>query len=630
MLGELVLAINDDQVEFLDYFCDERHKFDYAVMIDAPWGSGKTYFLREYLKQKYPPSTTEPPEPPDYLWVSLFGRTNAAEVRDALFAEAHPMLSSKWGALAGSVGAGLFKKVSGIDLGDKQLTKQFLPDIKAKLIVFDDLERSTIGPTNALGLINSFVESGTFKVIVIANQKPFAGENDYRSQKEKVIGRTLTVTSDPDAVLSELTKSLRNDSARNAVTANRDDILAVFRSSGYHNFRSLRAALDDFDRLVAKSDVRLGTSPAALRELVVYLVAIGMEVRADAVQGDNLEELLGAATRLRVASKADQKVVEAKGLISKYPNVAWESPIISPGILGQLITGGVLPLQEINEGLAVHRLIVGAAKVPAWLALWRWIDLNANEYSMVRKVVLEQLSKRSIVRPGEILHLVGTMIWIEEFGDRIVGNVGPYFIAYINNLLRDGKLEPEMSVFDASNFEGWASIGYQKSEHPTFQRVQAHLKNAVESAHKQLMVESAKQLLVRLSAPGFENALYEFDRKRGEYGGVALLHHLSPVEFADLLVKDNLYVGKLIVALKSRYALGYGTPDLIEEKQWLVDLEADIRKKAMSATPPHRRLLEKRTDYYFDDIRKSMAMLEALAANRNASSTPETLVSMQP
>lgn len=259
----MAVAGNDEAIEFLDCFLDDKNSFDYAVLIDAPWGSGKTHFLRSYLKLKYPAGTTGPVTDPDFLWVSLFGKINATEVQDALFAEAHPFISSKWTALAGSATSSVFKKFTGIDLSDKKLVQQMLPDTKAKLIVFDDLERTSIGPANALGLINSFVESGLFKVIVIANQRPFADAEDYRQQKEKVIGRTLTVMSNPETVLPELTSKLRSSAARGAIVANAGDLLSVFQASGYHNLRSLRAALDDFDRLVGKSDKRLAKSAPA-------------------------------------------------------------------------------------------------------------------------------------------------------------------------------------------------------------------------------------------------------------------------------------------------------------------------------------------------------------------------------
>jgi hypothetical protein len=608
------LAINDDQVAFLDYFCDDTHNFDYAVLIDAPWGSGKTYFLKDYLKRKYPVPTTASPEPPEYLWVSLFGRTNTSEVRDALFAEAHPWLSSKWGALVGSVGSGLLRKVSGVDVADNALTKRFLPEIKAKLIVFDDLERTTIGPANALGLINSFVESGTFKVIVIANQKAFGEDKDYRSQKEKVIGRTLTVMSDPDAVLSELTKILQDGRARDALTANRDDVLAVFRASNYHNLRSLRAALDDFDRLVAKSDPRLAATPVALRELLLYLVAIGMEVRADVIQGEKLEEILGAARMLSFATRKDPTLAEARGLTSKYPSISWQNPIISPGILGRLITGGVLPLQEINNGLAVHPLIVGAKEVPAWLSLWNWMQLNATDYAASRGALLDQLASHSIVHPGEILHVVGTIIRLDEFGDKLVPDIETYFLAYIDELLNGGTLVQEQAVFDTFYSDGWASHGYQENDHPTFKEVLAHLQEAVRSAHRRDMVEEAKKLLQRLHTPGSERDLYEFDRKSGRFGGVALLQNISIADFADILVKDSLYDSQLIAALHRRYDLGRGSPELIEEKSWLVELEAEVKRRAAVAPAPFSSLLARRSEYWFDDIRKNMEAIEALAA----------------
>jgi hypothetical protein len=134
------VAANDDQTAFLDYFLDDKLTVDYAVLIDAPWGSGKTYFLRDYLNRKFPKTDGTPPE---FLWVSLFGRTNADEVKGALFAAAHPVLSSKWAALGGSVASDALKKFTGFDVGSK--AKALMPDIKAKLIVFDDLERSPMG-----------------------------------------------------------------------------------------------------------------------------------------------------------------------------------------------------------------------------------------------------------------------------------------------------------------------------------------------------------------------------------------------------------------------------------------------------------------------------------------------------
>ena len=32
---------------FLDYYVDSNRPFDYAVMVNGPWGSGKTHLVKE-------------------------------------------------------------------------------------------------------------------------------------------------------------------------------------------------------------------------------------------------------------------------------------------------------------------------------------------------------------------------------------------------------------------------------------------------------------------------------------------------------------------------------------------------------------------------------------------------------
>lgn len=607
---------NAESIEFLDYFCDEKNTFDYAVLIDAPWGSGKTTFLKNYLKNKYPVSSATSDEPPAYIWVSLFGRTSVSEIRDALFAEAHPLLTSKWSMLAGSVASALLKKATGFDSSDRKLTEQFLPDITAKLVVFDDLERTTVDVSTTLGLINSFIENSAFKVIVISNQKPLIEEADYRSQKEKVIGRTLTVISDPDAVLSELTKGIRNDAAREAVSTNREAIISVFNASGYHNIRSLRAALDDFDRLVEKSDSRLAGSPAALRELITYLVAVGMEIRADAIRVEKLEQFLNAAISLGFGGNPVPQESDARTLTRKYPMVNWTNPIIKPGILGRLITSGILPLQDINDLLNVHPLIVGATKSPTWLSLWSWMSLDATDYQDSREALRNELDAKSIQHPGQILHVLGILIVLDEFGDKLEPNLESFFLSYIDTLKEERKLEPNTSVFDKLHSDSWAGFTYQKSDHPTFKKIWSHLQKAVSDVHTLAMKDEAKSLLDRLQIPGTENQLYERDENSGKFGGVALLQNIPVSDFADLLLKNLQYNRQLIEALYQRYESGRGYPDLIEEKGWLIDLELELRKRAVNAPAPFGRLMDVRTDYFFNGIHENMKNIEAAKTGR--------------
>lgn len=281
--------------------------------------------------------------------------------------------------------------------------------------------------------------------------------------------------------------------------------------------------------------------------------------------------------------------------------------------MGRLITSGVLLRNDINNGLAVHPLVVGTKQVPAWLALWNWPQLNATDYAGARAALLDQLTRKLIVHPGEILHVVGTLLSLYDYGDDVVLDTEDYFLNYIDELQNGGTLAPNRAVFDTLDPNEWAGHSFQGNNHPTFEKVRAHLQKAVTSAHKLAMADAAKKLFHRLATPGSENALYEFDRKNSKYGGVALLQNIAVNDFADILLKDGVYDTQLITALHQRYKLGMGYPELLEEKTWLTDLEAEVRRRAVTAPAPFSLLLANRTNHWFGDIQKNINIIEVSA-----------------
>jgi hypothetical protein len=615
------MAGNDEQTAFLNYFLDDGNSFDYAVLIDAPWGSGKTHFLKDYLSRKYPAgSGTRVSD--HYLWVSFFGKTKAEEVSDALFSAAHPLLSSKWAALGATAVSQVLKKTTGVDLQANKGVDAVLPDIKAKLVVFDDLERTGMKPADALGLINGFVESGAFKVIVIANQSAFGADKDYRAQKEKVIGRTVSVMADAGEVLSALTAALQFPAARTAVEVNRDDILSVFRASGLNNLRSLRAALNDFDRLVANFDKRLAGSPAALRQLALYVVVVGMEVRADRLSGDKLGELL--APEVALARKLPEEIVPLRSLMERYPQVVWEAPLVAPGLLGRLIVSGALALTEIDEGLARHLLIAEPSSLPLWSAFYSWMKQTITGYQGIRREVLQAMQMREIVHPGEILHIAGAAIAAGQSGDYLFPDPVVAFSKYIDELVVEGKLDADMRVFDFFQHDGWASTGYQQSHTEEFISIRLHLRDAVMAIHRQAMTVQAQTLFAQLKNGDGYASLFEACRDKSDYGSTAILHNIPVAEFADLLIDDGCLNSQLLATLDRRYQLGRAYPELAEEAQWLDDLGNEIAMRQAAAPTPFNDILSKRLAGWFPQIKAYMGVISEVAERETAEAATST------
>ena len=208
--------------------------------------------------------------------------------------------------------------------------KQARLRLEAKVLVFDDLERAAMPLVEALGLINSFVEHGDFKVIVIANEAEIPDDQkaDYKKQREKLIGRTLEIKADPAEVLEKLIAEMRSEAARDAVVAHRDIVTRVFEASGKHNLRSLRAAIDDFDRLVGTLDTKLCTAPEALRRLLTYILATEIELRGGLTQLE-LEALMSVRISFGAVKPSESpEIRNAQTIQAKYPEVEWGDPII--------------------------------------------------------------------------------------------------------------------------------------------------------------------------------------------------------------------------------------------------------------------------------------------------------------
>jgi hypothetical protein len=600
------MPVNSEEIAFLDYFCDDALKFDYAILIDAPWGAGKTHFIRDYLKKRDEKAKLDTSSP-GFLFVSLYGLKDATQVRDALFAQAHPLVSSKAARLTGTAVADVLKKFTGVELSKKLELADIFPDIAAKIVVFDDLERSGMTLADSLGLINSFVDAGDFKVIVITNQQKICTDNEsFGDRKEKVFGRTLTVMSDPAEVLDKFIDNMQCPPAKAAVRKHRDAVLRVFAASNYHNLRSLRAALDDFDRLVLKLDPILQEAPQALRDLLTYVIAVGVEVRAGSVSPEKVQDI---QSYISFSRNVEPETTRLGDIANKYIEVNWQAPIVPPAILGKLIATGVLPIDEVNEVLREHPTVVGPKAVPHWRAMWDWARLDKAKYAECRVGLLTDLEMHKLTHPGEILHVLGEFIVLETYGDSLVSSITTTFKAYIDELVEAKSLIPDISIFDKFHADGWHNLEYQKKDEPAFKDVLQHLQVAVQKSLAEKIKGDALKLVDKLKNDSeAASVLYEYGINNGKFGGVPMLHHIPVSDFADALVKDDRYNIILMGALRQRYERGRGDTQLVSEKTWLFKLEAEIKARAAQAAAPFSKLLATHTDSLFAKVTESLRM----------------------
>ena len=214
--------MTDIATEFLDHYLADETKSRFAVMVEGPWGAGKTWFVKRYLAARAAARKKADPLNHDgYVYVSLYGKTSRAEIAAALFTAAHPILAGKW--IQGGVGAlgrlaNMATRGQAVKATDAAALQAAVTELSGKVIVFDDVERCEMPQAELFGYINDFVEGQQLKVLLIANEAELniRYKDHYKDQKEKVVGKTLEVKADAGAAYRALASQLGNPVARKA------------------------------------------------------------------------------------------------------------------------------------------------------------------------------------------------------------------------------------------------------------------------------------------------------------------------------------------------------------------------------------------------------------------------------
>lgn len=159
----------------------------YAVLLNGGWGSGKTYFIEDYIKkleEKYElnknDETTKYKKP---VYVSLYGLSDISELKNKIalsliknkkIKQLMPFLD-----VGIEIGSDLASKHTFIQNSDSKFKKiiRALHKIDNLIIFFDDLERCNININSVLGYINELVEHNNVKVVLVADESKIGKVN---------------------------------------------------------------------------------------------------------------------------------------------------------------------------------------------------------------------------------------------------------------------------------------------------------------------------------------------------------------------------------------------------------------------------------------------------------------------
>lgn len=282
------MSVDRSEVEkFLKNWANTSSKPHFAVLIEGSWGCGKTHFVTKILDDNA--FTDRKP-----IYLSVFGIADIQSLETSLFyASARTVTKTlhKGVGLAGSIFSGALTFGTGgilggaanlnkvVDAATAQL-EQSAKNMDGALLVLDDLERCQIPMSELLGVVNRFVEHGDTRVVLCANTDNL-NDDHFKAFKEKVVGHSFLLESDPDSALASFMNEIGQSKARELLLRHQNDILDLYGKSGFHNLRALRQFVWQLASILEKMEEGYRQNDKLVKNLIIQFFIFFIEFKLD-------------------------------------------------------------------------------------------------------------------------------------------------------------------------------------------------------------------------------------------------------------------------------------------------------------------------------------------------------------
>jgi len=600
---KFVPTVNSIIEQNLDYYINLKTSPGYALFINGPWGAGKTFLIKNYLKEK---------EIKDYIHISLYGLSTQEEIEDQFFKSRHPFMSNKALASLGHLGKATIKfwgwnVNSWVDDIEIKL-KEFLPDVKNKLLIFDDLERCLAIP-EALGFINRFIEHYDNRVIILGDETKIEIEL-FKNQKEKTIGRTFTITPAFETTFDSLINQSENDAVKSTLIDNFTIIRSCFDRNNCQNLRTLKFCIMEFARFFRQLPSEAKVHNEFLSVTINTFFSICLEIRSGNLTINQISELPSAYSL--GSSWGDKKDAENANPLNKIrerhfgdkftiePNLNLIEAFFKFGIVEEK-----LMTETINNSSFFYK-----DTSPSWLKLWHSYSLTEEDFKKNLDSTLKDFQEYKYLEVGELRHIVG--ILLDYSGKGLIPNLDKdgavNLCSNVLNHISESKLIKTPSeekniepTFDDSSY----GLQYHSLKDYVFDDFSTQIKNMAKKKRDEGYKELVKNIPeVMKKDPSELWSILTSGRNNWEkYPPLyryAVLQHIDIDEFLKALIEMNpAHTARFTVmaVLKDRYQ-HHLSAELVKDIPWLKSLQKKMEEKIPSMGQP--------TKYQFEALKGNL------------------------
>lgn len=566
--------------EYLDHYLSLQAPPNYAVMLTGPWGSGKTYLIKDITRnlKMYDKK---------HVYVSLYGTRTKDEFDRAVLSAMYPRIYGRITKFGSHIASALLS-VARINI--KFNVDDYLKKFNADLFIFDDFERCDMKSSVVLGYINPFVEHGGCKAIVITNEAEIDPNDldDYRRKKEKVIGQTLALTSDFNKVLPKFIKNTPHRKTRTFLESNIGTLHNVIQQSNSVNLRIIQQCLWDFNRFYTALPETYFSRPSSIEALLAPFIAFATEFKSGRIDRETLQGRTLVA-RVLSRSRESDKTNPFDAIANRYVGIDLTDRFFSDDLLIEMFQHGRFKTESIQLCLDRSPLFTGPKKLDDWRIIW---EKEICEDDEVREAITEMESnfkKRSYVDYGIILHVFGLRLRLCDEGLLPLPRATAVAecIMYVDDLKEKGILPPLEISHNMPDTGSYAGLGFVEKESNDFIKIQQHLIKRQNEALEASYPAKARELLSEMAANDglFWRRINYSNTGDTRYAQIPIFSYISATDFVDELFNlPNYRQRSILFALKNRIEGDRNIRALQSEHNWLSQVRAEMLKRVENSS----------------------------------------------
>ena len=600
---------NKEIKNYLNYYIEMKNSPQYAIMLKGLWGSGKTWFIKNFIKELKNKEIK-------ILYISLYGISETSQIDDEIFKQLHPLLSSKGTEIASRILKGFIKGTLKINLDNDPKSDaranigipdlnlpEYLRNTNGYILVFDDLERCSLSISEVLGYINYFVEHDGQKVIVICNEDVIASsfsdekyitDRSYQKIKEKLIGKTFQVDPDFSEAIKIFINEIALESTKNLLIEHIEIIKKIYINANFKNLRHLRQAILDFARMVEILDMAARKKIELMEHLLSFFLIYSFELKSGAMLPSHIKLIGGSFPK---KDSTPLGLIEPGNLYTylseKYTDVKIMDTLLNSTTWESIFNTGLFDSEEINRALINSRYFP-AENRPDWIILWHMHDLLDNELEMAIKNVEKSFLEKNIPNLGELIHAVSNLMRLSKIGiyDKKRTEIVELGLANIQKMKNNGTLREIFSNHIKSrNKTSYESLGYHEIEEQDFADFLKKVDEiGFDSITENYPNEALEMLeLLQTNTNQFVTELIHNNYKAAKYVGMPILSFIDHEKFVQVL--SNLRPRQIYQVdhmFEERYSTEHYRRKLKDEKDWLLcianklDILCKKRERKMS------------------------------------------------